>query len=88
MTGKIRVEITGDGSVTYYNNDTGKCLLEESWIDGRVHTAPLRRAREYRVQSGNYFRMSLYFKAQKNEYRIAELPVGLSERFWKTFLTM
>ena len=39
----------GDGTVTYRNTRTGKVLLEEYWIDGRVHTAPLRRAREYRV---------------------------------------
>ena len=46
--GKVMATITGDGTVTYYNAETGKKLLEEYWIDGRVHTAPLRRAREYR----------------------------------------
>lgn len=66
--GKIRATITGDGTVTYYNTVTGKVLLEEYWIDGRVHTAPLRRAREYRVTSGNQFKMSLYFKADRSEH--------------------
>ena len=66
--GKIRVTITGDGSVTYYNTETEKILLNEYWIDGRVHTAPLRRAREYRVTSGNQFKMSIYFKADIEEH--------------------
>lgn len=68
VNGKIAVQITGDGSVTYYNTKTGKVLLDEFWIDGRVHTAPLRRAREYRVTSGNQFKMSLYFKPDKKEH--------------------
>lgn len=68
VNGKIRATITGDGTVTYYNNDTGKVLLEEYWIDGRVHTAPLRRAREYRCTSGDQFKISLYFKADKDEH--------------------
>lgn len=66
--GKIQVTITGDGTVTYRNTSTGKVLLEEYWIDGRVHTAPLRRAREYRVTSGNQFKISLYFKADPGEH--------------------
>ena len=66
--GKIQVKITGDGTVTYRNTRTGKVLLEEYWIDGRVHTAPLRRAREYRVTSGNQFKISLYFKAEPGEH--------------------
>lgn len=68
INGRIKVTITGDGSVTYYDNETGKVLLDEYWIDGRVHTAPLRRAREYRVTSGNQFKMSLYFKADREEH--------------------
>lgn len=68
VNGKLSVVITGDGTVTYFNTDTKKTLLEEYWIDGRVHTAPLRRAREYRVTSGNQFKMSLYFKADTNEH--------------------
>lgn len=68
VNGKIEVIITGDGTVTYYNAITGKVLLEEYWIDGRVHTAPLRRAREYRVTSGNQFKISLYFKAAQGEH--------------------
>lgn len=66
--GKIQVTITGDGTVTYRNTRTGKVLLEEYWIDGRVHTAPLRRAREYRVTSGSQFKISLYFKAEPGEH--------------------
>ena len=66
--GKIQVTITGDGTVTYRNTRTGKVLLEEYWIDGRVHTAPLRRAREYSVTSGNQFKISLYFKAEPGEH--------------------
>lgn len=66
--GKIQVTITGDGTVTYRNTRTGMVLLEEYWIDGRVHTAPLRRAREYRVTSGNQFKISLYFKAEPGEH--------------------
>lgn len=66
--GRIGVTITGDGTVTYYHSVTGKVLLEEDWIDGRVHTAPLRRAREYRVTSGDQFKISLYFKAHKGEH--------------------
>lgn len=66
--GKIQVTITGDGTVTYRNTRTGKVLLEEYRIDGRVHTAPLRRAREYRVTSGNQFKISLYFKAEPGEH--------------------
>ena len=66
--GKIQVTSTGDGTVTYRNTRTGKVLLEEYWIDGRVHTAPLRRAREYRVTSGNQFKISLYFKAEPGEH--------------------
>lgn len=66
--GKITVSITGDGTVTYYNTTTKKVLLEEFWIDGRVHTAPLRRAREYRVTSGDQFKIGLYFKADSEEH--------------------
>lgn len=66
--GRIMAQITGDGTVTYFNTETMDILLEESWIDGRVHTAPLRRAREYRVTSGNQFRISLYFKASQGEH--------------------
>lgn len=68
INGAIKVTITGDGTVTYYNTQTGRILLEEYWIDGRVHTAPLRRAREYRVTSGNQFKMSIYFKPDKEEH--------------------
>jgi len=68
VNGKITVSITGDGTVTYYQTQTGRVLLEEYWIDGRVHTAPLRRAREYRVTSGNQFKMSLYFKEDPQEH--------------------
>lgn len=68
VNGKITVSITGDGTVTYYETQTGLILLEEYWIDGRVHTAPLRRAREYRVTSGNQFKMSLYFKEDPQEH--------------------
>lgn len=68
VNGKITVTITGDGTVTYYKTRTGDVLLEEYWIDGRVHTAPLRRAREYRVTSGDQFKLSLYFKAQPGEH--------------------
>lgn len=66
--GKIRAEITGDGTVTYFNALTEECLLTEYWIDGRAHTAPLRKAREYRVQSGNYFKQSIYFKPFEGEH--------------------
>lgn len=68
VNGKIGATITGDGTVTYFNADTGKILLEEYWIDGRIHTAPLRRAREFRVTSGNQFQISLYFKADREEH--------------------
>lgn len=68
VNGKITVCITGDGTVTYYQTQTDRILLEEYWIDGRVHTAPLRRAREYRVTSGNQFKMSLYFKEDPQEH--------------------
>ena len=68
VNGKITVSITGDGTVTYCQTQTGRVLLEEYWIDGRVHTAPLRRAREYRVTSGNQFKMSLYFKEDPQEH--------------------
>ena len=68
VNGKITVSITGDGTVAYYLTQTGRVLLEEYWIDGRVHTAPLRRAREYRVTSGNQFKMSLYFKEDPQEH--------------------
>lgn len=66
--GKIMVEITGDGTVTYYNTETMEVLLDEYWIDGRAYTAPLRRAREYRVTSGNQFKISLYFKPDDKEH--------------------
>ena len=65
--GKVMATITGDGTVTYYNAETGKKLLEEYWIDGRVHTAPLRRAREYRCISGDEFKVRLYFRPDENE---------------------
>lgn len=68
INGKIRAEITGDGTVSYYNQKTGKKLLEEYWIDIRTSTAPLRRAREYRVTSGDRFKMSLYFKPDTEEH--------------------
>ncbi|MHB8061652.1 MAG: TIM-barrel domain-containing protein [Ruminiclostridium sp.] len=68
VNGKITVTITGDGTVTYYRTSTGEVLLEEFWIDGRVHTAPLRRAREYRVLSGDEFKISLYFKENPAEH--------------------
>lgn len=68
VNGKITVTITGDGTVTYYRTATGEILLEEYWIDGRVNTPPLRRAREYRVLSGDEFKISLYFKQNPGEH--------------------
>ena len=68
VNGKIRAEITGDGTVSYYNQETGEKLLEEYWIDIRTSTAPLRRAREYRVTSGDNFKLSLYFKPDVTEH--------------------
>ena len=40
VNGKITATITGDGTVTYYKTETEEILLQEYWIDGRVHTAP------------------------------------------------
>ena len=68
VNGNITAEITGDGTVEYYRTSDHELLLAESWIDGRVHTAPLRRAREYRVISGDSFKIDLYFKADRNEH--------------------
>jgi alpha-D-xyloside xylohydrolase len=68
QNGKLTVEITGDGTVTYTDNRANKVLLEEYWIDGRAHTAPLRRAREFRVTSGDNFKIDLYFKPDPDEH--------------------
>ena len=68
VNGNITAEITGDGTVEYYRTSDHELLLAESWIDGRVQTAPLRRAREYRVISGDSFKIDLYFKADRNEH--------------------
>lgn len=67
-SGILTAEITGDGTVTFINNRTGKILLEEYWIDGRVHTAPLRRAREFHTVSGDNFKIDLYFKPDTREH--------------------
>lgn len=66
--GKITATVTGDGTVSYFRSSTGELLLEEDWIDGRVHTAPLRRAREFRVRAGDYFAIDLFFRPQKDEH--------------------
>lgn len=66
--GKITATITGDGTLCFTSSNTGKVLLEESWIDGRIHTAPLRRAREYETLAGDTFRISTYFKADPKEH--------------------
>jgi alpha-D-xyloside xylohydrolase len=66
--GNIKATITGDGTVTYYKTKDNTILLEEYWIDGRVHTAPLRRAREYAVKAGDSFKISVYFKPDDEEH--------------------
>ncbi len=68
VNGLLTATVTGDGSVTYSRTDTGEVLLAESWIDGRAHTAPLRRAREYRCLAGDEYRMGLYFQPDANEH--------------------
>ena len=68
VNGKLTATITGDGTVTYYRTHTGEILLEESWIDGRVSTAPQRRAREYKLRAGDEFAISLYFRADPKEH--------------------
>ncbi|MBT9775667.1 glycoside hydrolase family 31 protein [Clostridium sp. MCC353] len=75
--GKITGSITGDGTIAFYNQK-GTILLEESWIDGRVNTAPLRRAREYNVLAGDVFETDVYFKPRENEhfYGLGQEPNG------------
>jgi len=68
VNGAITATISGDGTVKYFNTSTGEVYCEESWVDGRENTAPLRRAREYKVKSGDYFQISLYFKSKENEH--------------------
>ncbi len=68
VNGDITAEISGDGTVEYFRTSTHELLLGESWIDGRVHTAPLRRAREFRVLSGDSFKVDLYFRADRDEH--------------------
>jgi len=65
--GRIRAEVSGDGSVDYFDG-TGRALLRESWIDEREITVALRRAREYRTLAGDTFAIDLYFKAEDGEY--------------------
>lgn len=68
INGKITVSITGDGTIKFFRTETGEVLLEESWIDGRENTAPLRKAREYQILAGDEFSTSVYFKAKENEH--------------------
>lgn len=68
QNGTIAASITGDGTLCFTNTKTGAVLLEESWIDGRVHTAPLRRAREYQTLAGDTFCITTYFKPDSREH--------------------
>ncbi len=68
VNGQIRAEVSGDGTVVYREHPSGRILLEEYWIDGRVHTAPLRRAREFRCVASDAFKIDLYFKADRDEH--------------------
>lgn len=65
--GDISCEITGDGTITFLRSD-GSVLLHESWIDGRVNNAPLRRAREFKVLAGDVFALEQYFDAYADEH--------------------
>jgi alpha-D-xyloside xylohydrolase len=67
VNGKIRAEVLGDGTVSYFNS-SGKKLLEEYWIDQREITVPLRSAREYAAISSEAFTIDLYFKANPDEH--------------------
>ncbi len=66
--GEITASISGDGTLVFTNSQTKEVLLQESWIDGRVHTAPLRRAREYQTLAGDTFAITTYFKADNDEH--------------------
>ncbi len=65
--GKIRADVYGDGTVNYFDQ-AGRPLIEESWIDQREITVPLRRAREFRAISSEAFEIDLYFKARADEH--------------------
>lgn len=65
--GKIKAEVWGDGTIIYFNNNEGKKLLEEYWIDQREITVPLRSAREYKSISSEAFTIDLYFKPNPEE---------------------
>ena len=77
QNGTIKGEILFDGTVRYYNAN-GEILLEELWLDKRIGTAPMRRAREYRHISSEAFSTQIYFKAQDGEcfYGMGQDPNG------------
>ncbi len=67
VNGKIQAEVLADGTVNYYRRD-GKPLLQEDWVDRRVHTAIIHPGRSYKAVSSETFEVSLYFKADPEEH--------------------
>ena len=64
--GGLSVEIRNNGTLLFFDAG-GELLLEESWIDEREGTVPLRRARTYEHISSDAFRLDAYFKPDRNE---------------------
>jgi alpha-D-xyloside xylohydrolase len=65
--GKIQAEVRDDGSIKYLDSD-GNILLEELWIDDRIGTAEILKARNYRSLSSDLYRLDLYFQAYEGEH--------------------
>ncbi len=65
--GKAVAEVFGDGTVNYLRED-GRHILDEYWLDNRSKWANIRKARVYKTQSGDMFKLDLYFKANPKEH--------------------
>jgi len=65
--GKIQAEVRSDGSIKYLDKD-GNILLEELWIDHRINSADLLKARNYKSLSSDLYRLDLYFQAYEGEH--------------------
>ncbi len=65
--GKLRAELSSDGTVIYYN-EHNQVLLEEQWLDKRSGTAPQRGARTYAHISSWSFETDVYFQSDPQEH--------------------
>ena len=65
--GKLRAELSSDGTVIYYN-EHNQVLLGEQWLDKRSGTAPQRGARTYAHISSWSFETDVYFQSDPQEH--------------------